>query len=47
MRLQSRKHLRTLRLAMSPIQTPNDARVTLPESRQAASDDDAGDELVH
>lgn len=55
LRLQSRKHMRTLRLAMSPISSPNDMRHPVPSSvAQAIAEIDAhevdpsdtGDELL-
>lgn len=52
--LQCRKHLRTIRLAMSPIQTPNTMKHQQPASvaerrarRKAPDRTDTGDELVN
>jgi hypothetical protein len=57
-RLQSRKHLRTLRIAMTPIGTPNDNRHPTSEEQakkdaalaavaEGADPNDTGDELVN
>lgn len=56
-RLQSRKHLRTLRIAMTPIGTPNDQRHPTSEDEakrtkalaaiKDAPEPDTGDDLAH